>query len=74
MNNFIEAQTILNYCDANISIVQKGINEWLEHTIEYKKTHDYIMPLRERLRALEDFKRFIIELKDQNIHNEMGDS
>lgn len=70
MSNLIDQQELLNYCDANISMTQKNINEWLEHTIEYKKTHDYIIPLRERLRVLEDFKRFIIELAKENDESE----
>ena len=59
MSNFVNAQEILNYCDANIARLQKQVNEWLEHTLEYKESHDYIVPLRERIQTLEDVKRFV---------------
>lgn len=61
-DEYISKQKLLEYCQSILELTQKGIDEWMEHTLEYKQTHDYIIPLHTRFQTIEDVKLFIESL------------
>ncbi len=55
---YVAAEEIVRYCQANLSIAERAIREWSEHTLEYRENHS-IANYRQRETDMEDAILFV---------------